>query len=64
MYATSLGYFSVIKPELAKKIYQEKIVELYSTDESTFKDNIPYYEQNWLWFGAGLFNESLVTYSK
>lgn len=63
MYATSLGYFKVIHPDLAKKVYEDKIVALYSTDESTFKDNIPYYEQNWLWFGSGLYTESLVPYT-
>ncbi|MDQ3239348.1 MAG: glycosyl hydrolase family 8 [bacterium] len=64
MYATALGYFAVTNPDLAKKMYQEKLVELYSTDQSTFKDTIPYYEQNWLWFGAGLYNERLVQYKK
>jgi endoglucanase len=62
MYATALGYFMVMKPELAQKIYQEKITTLYSTDKNSFQDTLPYYELNWLWFGAALYNEKLVVY--
>jgi endoglucanase len=54
MYAASLGYFSLIDPEIAGKIYQEKIIQLYATDQNSFRDDLPYYEQNWLWFGAAL----------
>lgn len=62
MYSTSIGYFMVIEPEMAKKIYEEKILSLYSTDKTSFNDTIPYYEQNWLWFGAALYNNRLVAY--
>ncbi len=62
MYATSIGYFKVIDPEMAKKIYQEKILDLYSNDKTAFKDTLPYYEQNWLWFGAALYDDRLVAY--
>ena len=62
MYATSLGYFKVVNPALAQKIYQEKIINLYSNDANSFKEDLPYYEQNWLWFGAALYNNQLVKY--
>ncbi len=62
MYATLIGYFKVIDPEMAKKIYQEKILDLYSNDQTAFKDSLPYYEQNWLWFGAALYDDRLVSY--
>jgi endoglucanase len=62
MYSTVLAYFSVMKPDLAKKVYQEKIITLYSTDKNSFQDTLPYYDLNWLWFGAALYNEKLVAY--
>lgn len=54
MYAASLGYFSLFKPDLAIRIYQDKIIQLYATDLDSFNEDLPYYEQNWLWFGAAL----------
>jgi endoglucanase len=55
MYATSLIYFSVIDPDVAKQVYEEKILRLYSNDQNSFRDDIPYYESNWLWFGSTLY---------
>lgn len=59
MYSTILGYFMLTDPTSAKKIYQDKITGLYSNDQNAFQKNIPYYEQNWLWFGAALYNNAL-----
>ena len=62
MYATSLGYFLTVNKPLADKIYQEKIIKLYSNDLNGFSKNIPYYEQNWLWFGAAMYNHFLSNF--
>ncbi|MGH7203633.1 MAG: glycosyl hydrolase family 8 [Candidatus Levyibacteriota bacterium] len=59
MYATALGYFMVTNKSLATQMYQDKIIRLYSNDQNTFDKNLPYYEQNWLWFGAALYNNFL-----
>lgn len=59
MYATALGYFMVVEPELAKKIYDEKIIVLYSSDTYTFKTPLNYYDQNWLWFSLALYYDQL-----
>ncbi len=59
MYATALGYFVLVNKPLAAQIYQNKIIRLYSNDQNTFNKNIPYYEQNWLWFGAAFYNNFL-----
>lgn len=64
MYATSLGYFAVTDPDIARKIYQEKILNLYSNDKSSFNPDIPYYEQNWLWFGTAFINNQLSNFAK
>jgi endoglucanase len=59
MYSTALSFFSIVDPKLAKKIYQEKILTLYSNDTNSFDSNLSYYEQNWLWFGAAIYNKQL-----
>jgi len=62
MYSTALAYFSVVDKKTAQKMYEEKIIGIYSSDTYTFKQELQYYEQNWLWFGAALYNERLVPY--
>ncbi len=62
MYSTVLGYFMLADPGRAKKIYNEKIIGLYSNDTNSFKQDLSYYEQNWLWFGAALFNNKIISY--
>jgi len=63
MYATALGYFTVISKQDAARIYQDKIIRLYSNDQNTFNKSIPYYEQNWLWFGSALYNNFLSNFN-
>ncbi|OGY08254.1 MAG: hypothetical protein A2782_00555 [Candidatus Blackburnbacteria bacterium RIFCSPHIGHO2_01_FULL_43_15b] len=62
MYSTALGYFKTTNQNLAEKIYQEKIIQLYSNDTNSFKESLPYYEQNWLWFGAALYNNKIIPF--
>lgn len=64
MYSSALGYFLKVKPELAQKIYQEKIIKLYSNAQDSFNEDLPYYEQNWLWFGTALYHNFLSDFSK
>lgn len=59
MYATSLSYFMVVHPVQAQEIYQDKVLSLYSNDMNAFQQNIPYFESNWLWFGAALYNHDI-----
>ncbi|MCL4398153.1 glycosyl hydrolase family 8 [Patescibacteria group bacterium] len=62
MYATAEGYFLLTNPGLAKKMYEDKILKLYSNDTNSFVSTLPYYDQNWLWFGAGLYNQYLIPF--
>jgi endo-1,4-beta-D-glucanase Y len=59
MYGSVIGAFMVSNPLLAKSVYEDKIIQLYSNDTNSFKDTVGYYEQNWLWFGAALYNKQL-----
>jgi endoglucanase len=63
MYGTALGYFIVTDKPLADKIYQDKILKLYSTKDDSFSTKMPYYEQNWLWFGAAMYNNYLLDFA-
>lgn len=62
MYATALGYFLHVNKSVADQIYQDKIIKLYSNDQNGFNKDIPYYEQNWLWFGAAFYNNFLSNF--
>lgn len=62
MYAASLGYFDTVNKTLAKQIYNDKIIRLYSNDQNTFNPKLPYYEQNWLWFGTAFYNNFLSNF--
>ena len=62
MYATSIGYFMIADPQVAQDIYENKILKLYSNDNNSFNTDLGCYEQNWLWFGAAMYNNYLHTY--
>ncbi len=60
MYSTVLGVFLTTNSKLAKQMYESKIVKLYSNDTNSFNKKLYYYEQNWLWFGAALYNKRII----
>lgn len=62
MYATALGALMIRDQNLAKKMYEDKVLSLYSNDTNSFQSKLPYYDQNWLWFGSGLFNSYLISF--
>jgi len=59
MYATSLAFLIYADKASADRIYQEKILKLYSNNTNSFNSDIGYYDQNWLWFGSALYNNYL-----
>jgi endoglucanase len=59
MYGGIIGYFAVSDPELGKEVYEQKIKFLFNQDTNTFKDKLSYYDENWVWFGIGLYNNLL-----
>jgi endoglucanase len=58
-YSTSLAYFQNVHPDLALEIYNNKILTLYSNDTNSFKPELGYYDQNWVWFGIALYTNNL-----
>lgn len=63
MYATAIGFLMYSDPNLADKVYEEKILKLYSNNTNSFNEDLPYYDQNWLWFGVVLYNKYLTAFN-
>lgn len=53
-YGGSLGYFTVVNPELANQVVEQKIISRYSPDQNSWKIIEGYYDDNWAWFGYAL----------
>jgi endo-1,4-beta-D-glucanase Y len=60
MYATYLIGAQALNETDFDKLYQTKIIRLYSNDSRAFRQDIPYYEQNLLWFAAAFKEGYLV----
>lgn len=58
-YGTAIGYFKVADPDNAQAVYDQKIKSLYDPSEDRFKERLSYYDDNWTWFGIGLYTEAL-----
>lgn len=59
MYGTSIAYFKTVKPEQGMTVYEQKLQTLYSPDKQKWKEPLTYYEDNWAWFGIGLYQNAL-----
>lgn len=59
---TNIGYFSVVDPEIAKDIYEQKLLPLYNRDTQQWRDQLGYYDTNWAWFGLAIYNNLLPNY--
>lgn len=63
MYAGSIGYFLVSDEDTAEDVFEQKIIFLYNSDTSKWKNPLSYYDENWVWFGIGLYNNLLPNLS-
>ncbi len=59
MYGGTIGYFTVTEPSLARHIYGDKLAFLFDSGTNTWKERLSYYDDNWAWFGIGLYNNLL-----
>jgi endo-1,4-beta-D-glucanase Y len=64
IYGGVLGYFAVAEPAQAQEVYQEKLVFLYEPGANDWKQRLSYYDDNWVWFGIGLYNNLLPNLAK
>jgi endo-1,4-beta-D-glucanase Y len=59
MYGGTIGYFIVTHPNEARSVYKDKLAFLFNPDTNSFKETLSYYDDNWAWFGIGLYNNLL-----
>ncbi len=55
LYGGLIGYFMVSDTAHADDVYKEKLQILYDTDTNTWRTPLGYYDDNWAWFGIGLY---------
>lgn len=63
-YGGALGYFVVKHPDLAASVYERKLKSLYDPDTDSWKTAFSYYDDNWAWFGLGLYHNYLTDLGK
>ncbi|MBX4191950.1 hypothetical protein KW798_00470 [Candidatus Parcubacteria bacterium] len=59
VYGALLGYFSFADKNAAQDIYENKLIYLYDPGANDWKQLLTYYDDNWAWFGIGLYNKLL-----
>lgn len=60
MYGATLAYFVEQDPDAARRIYLEKLANLYDQDFSELdNEQLGYYSQNWVWFGMLYYNNKI-----
>lgn len=64
LYGGYIGYFMGINSPDKETVYQNKLTYLYSPDKQTFKQQLNYYESNWVWFGIAMYENMLPNLSK
>lgn len=59
MYGGTMGYFSVVQPELAQDVYTDELLSVYDPDTGDVTGPLSYYDSNWVWFGMALHLDEL-----
>ncbi|MEI4270958.1 glycosyl hydrolase family 8 [Klenkia sp. LSe6-5] len=59
LYGGTMGYFTVVEPDLAAQVYQEKLLPVYDADIGDLAVDLGYYDSNWVWFGMALYLDQL-----
>ena len=64
MYAGTLPYFTLLHPDIAKEIYETKIINNYNRNTFLWIEDPGYYGSNWGWFGIAFYNDRLPNYTE
>jgi endoglucanase len=54
MYGGAMGYFTVVRPDLAGEVYARELLSLYDPNTEGLSRPLSYYDSNWVWFGMAL----------
>lgn len=63
MYGGTIGYFIVADPARAHEVYEQKLQYLFNPNDNTWRETLSYYDDNWAWFGFGLYHNLLPNLS-
>lgn len=63
MYGTFLSYYIVMDKGFATDLYLKKVEPLYSSDTNRWTSILSYYDDNWVWFGMGLYTNEFKNLS-
>lgn len=60
-YGAQLALFSIVDRNIARQIYDKKILPYFQLDQENayWGEKNNYYDQNWVWFGLGLYGHRL-----
>lgn len=64
LYGAAIGYFMLTDQAASEEIYKQKLQYLYDPTVNRFKERLPYYDDNWAWFGIALYNDLLPNLGK
>jgi endoglucanase len=59
MYGGAMGFFTVVRPDLAEQVYTEELLPLHDADTGDLTGSLGYYDSNWVWFGMALYLDQL-----
>jgi endoglucanase len=59
MYGGTIAYFALVEPAEAARIYETKLQYLFDPGKNAWKERLSYYDDNWAWFGIGLYHKLL-----
>jgi endoglucanase len=60
MYGASLGYFIAVDPQIARHIYETKLIAQYDRASQSWTKPLSYFDDNWAWFGLALYQHRIV----
>jgi endoglucanase len=59
LYGGSQAYFDVVHPEIADEYFTRQLTTYYSPDTQSWKNQLAYYDDNWVWFGMAYHTDQL-----
>lgn len=59
LYGGTIGYFLLADPAEAPTVFREKLLALWSPARASWATTLSYYDDNWVWFGIGLYEGML-----
>jgi endoglucanase len=63
MYGAAMGYFITSDQQNSKEIYEQKLLSTYNQIKNNPSYSLGYYDENWLWFGIAMYDNSLTNLS-